>query len=68
VLIPHARFSGCCDIIWAATAKSRPMLAFLVASARDPFLRDMTPFIQAIPSGQTVVSTDIVQELAAKYP
>ncbi len=53
---------------WAATPESRPMLAFLVACARDPLLRDMTPFIQVIPLGQLVVSTDIVQELAAKYP
>jgi hypothetical protein len=53
---------------WSAAPESRPMLAFLVASARDSLLRDMTPFIQTIPLGQLVISTAIVQELATKYP
>jgi hypothetical protein len=39
---------------WAADSASQPMLAFLVACARDPLLRASTPFLFTIPLGQTV--------------
>ena len=34
---------------WSADASARPMLAYLAAAARDPVLRETTPFVVAIP-------------------
>lgn len=53
---------------WAANPESRPMLAFLVAAARDPLLRETTPLVQEIPLGQLVPSGEIAKGLAEKYP
>ncbi len=36
---------------WAPDQAGRPMLAFLIAAARDPLLRETTPFVQGIPVG-----------------
>jgi hypothetical protein len=44
------------------------MLAFLVAAARDPLLRETTPIVQEIPLDQAVSSTEIAKRLAEKYP
>ena len=38
----------------AGRSPGRPMLAFLAAAARDPFLRETTPFVVAIPVGAAV--------------
>jgi hypothetical protein len=48
---------------WAADAASQPMLAFLVACARDPLLRASTPFLFTIPLGQTVLPEAIADYL-----
>jgi len=47
---------------------NHPMLAFLMACARDPLLREATPFVLAIPVGQIVSPGDIVTYLNAQYP
>ena len=53
---------------WIADAASRPMLAYLAASARDPLLRDMTPFVTAVPVSATVRPHDIAMNLESKFP
>jgi hypothetical protein len=53
---------------WAIDANSQPMLAFLVACARDPLLRASTPFLFTIPLGQTVPPDAIADHLHALYP
>jgi hypothetical protein len=44
------------------------MLAFLAAAARDPLLRETTPFILAVPIGADVDATMIGGYLNEKYP
>jgi len=53
---------------WSADESARPMLAFLAAAARDPLLRESTPFVVAIPMGTTVDSAQITNYLTGKYP
>lgn len=53
---------------WAADQAGRPMLAFLAAIARDPLLRDLTPFILAVPRDAEVNSQQVGDFLAEKYP
>lgn len=53
---------------WSADQTARPMLAFLAATARDPLLREMTPFIQGIAVGEPVTPDEIAKHLNGKYP
>ncbi len=53
---------------WTADASARPLLAYLAASARDPLLRESTPFVVAIPVGAGVTPMRISEHLAEKYP
>jgi hypothetical protein len=53
---------------WTAGASARPLLAYLAAAARDPLLRESTPFVVAIPVGADVAPTQISQHLSEKYP
>ncbi|HEV3342286.1 MAG TPA: hypothetical protein VG125_18095 [Pirellulales bacterium] len=53
---------------WAAGQASRPMLAFLAAAARDPLLRETTPFVLGIAVGEAVDAALIGRHLKEKYP
>lgn len=53
---------------WAADAAGRPMLAYLAAAARDPLLRDSTPFVAAVPVGTGVNAAQVAGCLEEKYP
>jgi hypothetical protein len=53
---------------WAADQAGRPVLAFLAAAARDPLLRQTTPFVQAVPFGEPVTADQIVRHLSEKFP
>jgi len=53
---------------WSTDQDSRPMLAFLAATARDPLLREMTPFAQGIAVGELVTTDEVAKFLAEKYP
>jgi hypothetical protein len=53
---------------WTADASARPMLAILAATARDPLLRESTPFVVGILVGADVMPTQISQHLSEKYP
>jgi hypothetical protein len=53
---------------WTMDQPGRPMLAFLVAAARDPLLRESTPLILETRIGDVAVVDDTAQHLAKKYP
>lgn len=53
---------------WSVDAAGRPMLAFLAAAARDPLLRETTPFIQSFPQGETVAPERIAGHLNERFP
>lgn len=53
---------------WTADEAARPMLAYLAATARDPLLRETTPFVVAVPVKETVTPAQISQHLTEKYP
>jgi hypothetical protein len=53
---------------WTSDRAARPMLAFLVAAARDPLVREITPFLQGIPVGESVTPEQIARHLGEKYP
>ena len=53
---------------WSADQAARPMLAFLAAAARDPLLRETTPFVLGIAVGEAVTPDQIAKHLDEKYP
>jgi hypothetical protein len=53
---------------WATDTASQPMLAFLVACARDPLLRASTHLLFAVPLRHTVAPAAIADHLHALYP
>jgi hypothetical protein len=53
---------------WPADEAGRPMLAFLAAAARDPLLRETSPFVQGIEVGEPVTPDEIAAHLNEKYP
>lgn len=54
--------------LWGADAPSRPMLAFLAAAARDPLLREMTPFVLEQPAGVMVTPEQVSAQLDENFP
>lgn len=52
---------------WTADLAARPMLALLAAAARDPLLREATPFVVAAPLNSTVPAARIAEHLSEKY-
>ena len=53
---------------WPSDSPARPVLAFLAAAARDPVLREMTPFLAAIPIKTAVTPSQVARHLGEKYP
>lgn len=53
---------------WAADLSARPMLAYLAATARDPLLRETTPFVVGISVGDSVTPAQIARSLSERYP
>src|SRR4051794_38094075 len=53
---------------WPADQAGRPMLAFLAAAARDPLLRETTPFILGVAAGESVTPEEIAGHLNERYP
>ena len=54
--------------LWSADAEGRPLLAYLAAAARDPLLRDATPFVLDVPLGNPVNATEIARWLSERHP
>jgi hypothetical protein len=52
---------------WPADPAGQPMLAFVTAAARDPLLRETTPFVQGITVGEPITPDLIAQHLNEKY-
>jgi hypothetical protein len=55
-------------VYWAGDAEGRPMLAFLLACARDPLLRECTPHLIAVATDRLVTPSEIAAWLAQRYP
>ena len=53
---------------WPADPSSQPMLAFLLAAARDTLLREMTPLVVGIKLNEIVTASAIGEHLAQQYP
>ena len=53
---------------WPADPSSQPMLAFLLAAARDTLLREVTPFVVGIKLNEIVTADAIGEHLAQQYP
>jgi len=53
---------------WTADESARPLLAYLAAAARDPLLRDTTPFVVEVSIGTAVTPAQISQHLSEIYP
>jgi hypothetical protein len=53
---------------WPTDPASRPMLAFLAATARDPVVREITPFVVSAGVGSAVTPEQIAKYLEEKYP
>ncbi len=53
---------------WPADPPSQPMLAFLLAAARDTLLREMTPLVIGVKLNETVAADAIGEHLAQQYP
>jgi hypothetical protein len=53
---------------WPADPSSRPMLAFLLAAARDTLLREMAPLVVGIKLNEVVTASAIGEHLAQQFP
>jgi hypothetical protein len=53
---------------WPTDPASRPILAFLAAAARDPVVREATPFVVAFAVATIVTPEQIAKHLEEKYP
>jgi hypothetical protein len=53
---------------WTVDRAGRPMLAFLAAAARDPLLRQTTPFVLGVPIGESLRAEQIGNHLEEIYP
>jgi hypothetical protein len=54
--------------LWEAEATGRPMLAYLVAVARDPLLRVMTPYVIERPTGSLFALEGVTGQLHIQWP
>jgi len=53
---------------WTTDSSARPILAYVAAAARDPLLRETTPFVVAVPVGAAVTTEEVAKHLEEKYP
>jgi hypothetical protein len=53
---------------WRVDQAGRPMLAFLTAAARDPLLREMTPYVLQFRGGASVEAEEVAIQLGENYP
>jgi hypothetical protein len=54
--------------LWESETTGRPMLAYLVAVARDPLLRVMTPHVLELPTAQVLALDGVTGELHTRWP
>jgi hypothetical protein len=53
---------------WAANYDAQPLLALLCATARDPILRAITPFLLGHPVGVAIAPKEIAHEAEQQFP
>jgi hypothetical protein len=66
-LVPDCALFRLLRHFWPADASSHPMLAFLLASARDPLLRDATLFVVGIKLNEPVTAEILSEHLSHQY-
>ena len=54
--------------IWPSERSAQPLVALLCATARDPILRAITPFLLDHPVGATITPLAIAQEAEQQFP
>lgn len=54
--------------LWEADVAGQPMLALLCATARDPILRAMTPFVLSLSPGTQVTPQMLSEEAERQFP
>ena len=54
--------------LWDADETAQPLLALLCATARDPILRAMTPFVLRLPVGASVAPDELSEEAEQQFP
>ena len=54
--------------LWDADELSQPMLALLCSTARDPILREVTPFVLRLPIGDTITTQALADEAEQRFP
>lgn len=54
--------------LWGRDLAARPLLALLLASARDSILHDCTTFFLGIPAGKTITRAETAQWISERYP
>ena len=54
--------------LWDADASAQPMISLLCSTARDPILREMTPFVLGLPIGATITTHELAEEAERQFP
>ena len=54
--------------LWDVDVRAQPMIALLCATARDPILRAVTPFILRLPIGEAVTKQELADEANVQFP
>ena len=54
--------------LWDVDVRAQPMIALLCATARDPILRAVTPFLLQLPIGEVVTKQKLADEANIQFP
>ena len=54
--------------LWDVDVRAQPMIALLCATARDPILRAVTPFILGLPIGEAATKQGLSDEANVQFP
>ena len=65
---PELRIFRALTDMWDSDPGAQPQLALLCATARDPILRAVTPFVLERPVGETVAPQRIAEEADRQFP
>ena len=65
---PELRIFRVLTDMWESDPAAQPQLALLCATARDPILRAVTPFVLERPVGETIAPQRIAEEADRQFP
>ena len=54
--------------LWDVDVRAQPMIALLCATARDPILRAVTPFLLRLPIGEVVTKQKLADKANVQFP